>query len=384
MLVTKRRNMNMVPVQEEYYGTTPNLKKAEKALEVIVKKINSCSELELATLNINQSKENAIICKCFEKEFGFKKMHLYWDNSQIPNAYTYTGGLLINQHPGFNQVGKNENEKYYDKDHHFDCWVVFIMTFVHNLHLTARETMAVILHEIGHNFDNQILTVYDNIIVFVNFTGISDLYRIFNQWFISINGSFQNQFPRLKFFVEFLRALPYHLSPVTIYDVTRLLKLANPYFAWSWVVGTNMEYYADSFPAKYGYGPEKASALTKMKDQGAMGGYTSRAIHSIPVLKTLVDIVEFPFLTLLYIVDVHPFEENRVLMIRHNLEKDYANPNVPKELKPEIKRQIEKIDKMIEIEKEDSMKDGMIMSGLRRLFLYNVNSRILEAFQGKR
>ena len=384
MLVTRRRNMNMVPVKEEYYGSSPNLKKAEKALEVIVKKIQSCGELEVVTLNINQSKENEIICKCFEKEFGFKQMHLFWANDSVPNAYTMPGGVLLNQRPGIRKLGKRESDKYYDSDHQYDCWVVVIMLMVHALHLSARETMAIILHEIGHNFDNTVLTVYDNILELISYIGFGELIRFFGQWKIGLVGSLQNQFPRVLFLIDVIQKLPYHLSPITVYDVSYLLKCANPYFIWSFIVGTNMEYYADSFAEKYGYGPDLATATAKFKDKGAMGGYASRAIHSVPVLKTLADIVEFPFLTLLQLVDVHPFDEDRVLMIRHNLEKDYANPNVPKALKPEIKKQIEKMDKLIEMEKEDSMKDGMIMSGLRRLFLYYVNGSLLKAFQGKR
>lgn len=384
MLVTRRRNMNMVPVKEEYYGASSNLKKAEKALEVIVKRIQSRSELEVVTLNINQSKENKILCKCFEKEFGFKEMHLFWANDSVPNAYTMPGGMILNQRPGIRHLGKNERDKYYDDDHAYDCWVVVIMLMVRNLHLSAKETMAIILHEIGHNFDNNITTVSDNYLEFISLMGLGDLMRLFGQWRIGGIGALQNQFPKLMFFIDLVQSLPYHLSPIVVCNVSNLVRYANPYFIWELVVGTNMEYYADSFAAKYGYGTDLASATMKFKDKGAMGGYASRAIHSVPVLKTLADIAEFPFITILQLVDVHPFDENRVLMIRHNLEKDYSNPNVPKEMKPEIKRQINQMDRMIEIEKEDSMKDGMIMSGLRRLFLYNVNSRILKAFQGKR
>ena len=144
------------PIFEEYYGTNKNLELGVKMLKVICDDINSKTEWEANATTYSEWKENKILCECLSKEFGFKETHLYWRHESIPNAYTIPGGFLINTRPGFKPkiFNKNKKDKYYDEDHVYICSVFVIINIVQNCNLTARETMAVILHEIGHNFDN--------------------------------------------------------------------------------------------------------------------------------------------------------------------------------------------------------------------------------------
>lgn len=384
MLKTNYSEMNKSVVKEEFYGTTSNLKKAEAALDVIVRKINGSSEMEIVTLDIDNMKENRIICECFEKEFGFKRMHLFWSNETIPNAYTITGGVLINQSPGFVQMGKNESEKYHDHSHSYECFVAVITALVHNCHLSTAETMGIILHEIGHNFDNQITTVAHNVLMFISTIGITDLVRIFMQFSLKLNAMFQEMFPRVTWFLDFLTKLPYHLSPINVYSAASLMRNMNPNYAITFICGTRGEFYADSFAEKYGYGPALASALSKMEDKTAMGGYMHRAVYSIPVFRTMVNIVEGPFVFLAHVIDVHPHTENRLIAIRKELADDYKDPKVPKAMKPAIARQIREMDQMIELEKENAMKDGLIFDGLRKIIMLNVNTKLVKAFSGER
>ena len=51
-LIQNQRDIAM----EEYYGTTPNLEKGVKALEVICRKINGSSYTEAIRLDITNSK----------------------------------------------------------------------------------------------------------------------------------------------------------------------------------------------------------------------------------------------------------------------------------------------------------------------------------------
>ena len=74
------------PVMEEYYGTSGNLKKALAALEKIVNRINSVSEVDLFTLDVNSMPEVKILEDSFTKEFGFAKTLIHFDNASCPNA----------------------------------------------------------------------------------------------------------------------------------------------------------------------------------------------------------------------------------------------------------------------------------------------------------
>ena len=102
MLWTPTHNFKLPkqPVMERYVGSSPNIEKALQALSVIVKDINSKPYLDAQFTVYDDTKENDILCRMFEKEFGFRSMTLIWDNSTIPNAYTIPGGIFINSSPG--------------------------------------------------------------------------------------------------------------------------------------------------------------------------------------------------------------------------------------------------------------------------------------------
>ena len=383
MLRTRYKNMMKVPVKEEYYGASNHLEKALKALTPIVNRINSVSELELIKLNVNDTKENKMIEDAFRKEFGFARMNLFWENSSVPNAYTVTGGLLLNQNPGVQNVFKDEKDRYYDKRHQYLCSVAVIMTLVHNLQLTPRETMGIILHEIGHNFDNQISTIAWHMVLIATTFGKIELQRFLYPFVQDFLKQLQREFPELLFAIDFFKNIEYHLQILMFLKVLFRLP-TNPLSIMRLICGTRMEFFADSFAAKYGFGPDLASATEKFKQKSKMGGYASRLVYSIPVIRTYADIVEGPVRFIASVLDVHPLDENRVIAIRHNLEQDYNDPNVPKALKPEIAKQIKQIDQIIEVSAKNTATDGYLFGALRKFLIYNTTGKLQKFIDQKK
>lgn len=362
----------MKPIMEEYYGSTPNLNNALSNLSVIVNQLRKKSGLELAQFNPTETKENINICKAFEKEFGFAKMDIYWDNSSLPNAFTIPGGCFINKKPGHKLQNKKKKDKYYDKDHSYQCYMEVINEIVHNYELTDRETMGIMLHEIGHNFDNQ-FCVYVNEMVFGILTfGITDIVKILITYLEKGKMFLVKTFPTAMYLIDIIRTLPYHLTLVNLPSPALLYKLS-PDGLIQLIIGTKQEYYADSFAAKYGFGPDLASALSKLDDRTKSAGFARRQVAQIPVLRTFHDLIAGPCEMVFQLIDVHPENENRITSIKNNLKKDYNDPEIPASLKPEIKRQIEMCDKYIELDKKNAESNGMLFGSLKKMIMYDTN-----------
>lgn len=375
MLWTPTHNFKLPPnpVMERYVGSSPNIEKALAALTKIVKDINSKSALDLITANYTDSKENEIICRMFEKEFGFHKMELFWSNESIPNAFTMTGGALINASPGMtDSVLDNKGKRYYDQRHTYNCYVVVITDFIRTLQMTPREAMSVLLHEIGHNFDNLWTTqVQYGVYMFFGQLIIPDIIKaiykmIFQGWY-----AVQKAFPRFAYAVDVITHLPYHLSIVRIPNFAALRDIANPFALMNLICGTRSEYYSDAFAASYGFGPDFASSTMKMSDRGKLGGAAERVVYEIPVIRSLLDCIMGPLNLLIGLIDPHPTDENRILAIRQSLENDLNDPHTPSSLKPEIKRQIQTIDRYIEIDAQENVEKGLFFQALIKYITYN-------------
>lgn len=361
------------PVMEEYYGTPTNIAKALRYLTKIVDDINKSTELELIKADYISWKENLEIQKLFEREFGFKEQYIYWLNETVPNAYTIVGGTIINSNPGItSNFFKDKKAKYYDNRHSYICNVTVITALVKNMQLTPRETMGIILHEIGHNFDNLWTTAFSWIThtLFGGFL-ISEVLRYIFRWELEGKALMQKHFPVFFRVLDLLTTMPYHLNVINVPNLTLMREIIAGALPFSLITGTRSEYFADSFAAKYGFGPDLATATAKFSDARKSGGYAKRAVYQVPILRTMLDIVNGPIELFLQIFDPHPTDENRVLSIRQNLVNDLNDPDVPKNFKPEIRRQIETIDNRIKMDQEDAIKSGLYFQALRKFVTYN-------------
>ena len=383
MLKTNFEDIHKFPTMEAYFGASGNLGKIVKNLEKITSQIRGLSEMEMATLNINESKENLEICALFEKEFGFQKMILCWDTSASPNAFTIPGGLILESNPDPGQYfqPRNQKDRYYDRNHRYTCIVVVMMNLVRILDLNARETMGVILHEIGHNFDNTGGTTAFNLILAINSLGLTEiLYAVQRHLVLPGKALIQNKFPWLWKILDIPESLAFNLNlfPVSILDLS--LWALRPDLLIQQVIFGLMrqggEEYSDEFAATHGFGPDLASATAKMADHTKMNGFAKRAMYSIPVIRTLYDLCECPVMSLIQLFDEHPYDENRIGNIARKLEKDYNSPQVPKAMKPEIKKQLAMVYKL--------QRQNAEMSEDQQLYATMIRQKINAAIKGNK
>ena len=358
------------PIKEEFYGTSSYIEEALNALSKIVNQLRKKSKLEIINFNPTDSKENEIISKAFCKEFGFAKMEINWSNETIPNAYTIIGGSFVNTRPGNKLAKKKKTDKYYDKDHKYACFMVIVNNLIYNCELNPRETMGIMLHEIGHNFDNQTCTILNETILSILSFGVRDIIKYLYTYVEKGKAFLRKEAPEVMYCIDLITSLPYHLSIINLPSPTMLYSLSPDYLI-QLMIGTKMEYYADSFAAKYGFGPDLASALSKLDQRKKSAGYVQRNIAKVPGLRTLHDLAAGPCEMILQLIDVHPAAENRLLAIKNNLKKDYSDPEVPAKFKPEIKRQIDMCDKYIEIDKKNAETDGLLFSAVKKMIMYN-------------
>lgn len=161
------------PVQEAYFGKSKNLLEAESILNSIIKEFkvpfDKVGKRIIDAAKLNSSPKNKKLQELFQKEFGFGEMVLHWDGTNTVNAWSFARGIikLINTDMPKLPVRSNDG-RYYDGGHNYLC-VVNVYAGLIDAGLTAEELMAVILHEIGHNFQ---CTPVTNIALFTDYIWI--------------------------------------------------------------------------------------------------------------------------------------------------------------------------------------------------------------------
>ena len=360
-------------VTEAYVGKSENLKKAEKLLDIMLRRDRSAGELARLKTTQESTPENKQFEKLIEKEFGFRKFSMHWLNNAVPNAYTMTGGLLVNKNPDPENISTRGNKRYYDAKHEYMCFVAFVSALAIETKLTADEAMAIILHEIGHNFDSTMAT---HVMKFADlaFTyGLSEFGSTLHNMYLEIvKGA-----PWLHKLISIREDLMWYLNvlPISLNAVYNMLM--NPYQLVFGMFLIPSEKFADTLPVMYGYGESFASAMRKLNDPTKVKPPLKKAIYKVPILRTFYDLMETSAMTAVMLFNCHPYTMNRIIEARKNLEKDYKNPEVPKALKPEIKRQIEAIEKIENVTLEDSLENQRYMAYFRDLLFKKADGKLM-------
>ena len=145
-------------VNEAYVGKSDTLLKLEKAIGNLRKIItpttpNNCKEL----LEIN---------RLIEKQFGMKIFSLIMDSTSYPDAYTYTLGraydYAMNQ-PYKYVTGDKSSGYRFTYDNQFAILTHISYGILSDKMYTDAEIVAILLHEIGHNFGD---CIYDELYIY--------------------------------------------------------------------------------------------------------------------------------------------------------------------------------------------------------------------------
>lgn len=376
-----RYGVDVSYTEEGYIGKTPILKQIEKLITEIKKdtipdtsytQILDDSGFDFKKLKdftfrfsskVTSHKNWKTISRLLEKEFGFKKVFLLLNNI-LPyvNAQTY---LFIRS--SFNRAVLTDlplqctkhGQKY--KDH--NTYIVTISVYMELFFiLEPDEFLAILLHEVGHNFDVMDKTHCAEYFGWSFFIAnefihnVSDLGGVFvaaPNLLIDMVSNFIG-----KTFIGRLIgtginigtwASMWELAWTNLKRIPQLGQLnkvlkkpaAIPMTILVSITGYASESWSDGFAAAYGYGPELMRALDKFET------YTNSFYHYIPGLDNnssglnQISYVKSALVALpLMLIDPHQENQTRLKSILSDLERTANDTSLPREQRKLIARDV--------------------------------------------
>ena len=262
-------------VNETYFGKSKELETIEKSFD---KAIQSKDKIDASSLGV--------VAKQLQKKFGFDNVSIGIDKSPGLNAYTYIDiadikKMKIKTSEGYKALPGNT----------CSILVVFSPAMLSGV-LSGKELTAITLHEIGHQFASKRILNSSSLRYMASYIrGLSELdkiIRIASQETNSIADMFmmirrviskltEDAVFAIKYVINTLILLKDILKTPTLKDTYNLIgdstkfnRIMNYIMNFDKVkkpirVHDLEEEMADSFATIYGYGPELASALTKIE-----------------------------------------------------------------------------------------------------------------------
>lgn len=340
---------------EAYYGKIPEFIVLEKLFDKVIEKVNAEG---LRKANPNKYKEMRQIEDIFKSVFGFKKATIYWEPFITPNAYTYSFNVLLIYSDKKKYIEKTD-KGFYDNSKSTTL-AVFGYMGLFELGLSSRELTAIILHEIGHNFDMSPYHKIDCILNNIFSLGAygRDLKKKKNKIDelrddviedISTDGDkiYNNQKRRDKLSKNYEEAEKNSRKLSTILEIfTFPINSFNNFAAFLMMPLTNIflisgkkgELFADSFATAYGYGTELISGLDKLDNSG-----TKYYNPKSRIMRFLTDLQTMQFEVLIALTDVHGTTHERCQECIEKLRWDLSHNDFPPELKQELINEINKM-----------------------------------------
>ena len=342
-------------VNEVYYGKNNNLKKCEKLLDEVIIDLKDANENAFFNdkYDINEDPRIHEVEILLEDTFNLKSFDLSFYIRRNKAYYAWSIPTTI---PIFN---KDKNEKYNVKSSNYklNCHVDTMMLILGDF--TGGELLAIILHEIGHNFDTSIFFILSNFtlnimdILLSIVVGLTPLKKwigkiqtfidkfstmIFNEFPVirSVYITYANIIISLKEIYYTFTNIPFILKNPHIY-----LNALNPCN----IFGYGNEKFADSFATAHGYGKELISALNKIEN--ADGLILGDAIKECGLLAIPYDLASLFTNIALAPLTESPATPIRLKSVISKLKRDLKDPNLDPKLKKELMKQIEDVEKFI-------------------------------------
>lgn len=269
------KDMTTSTLNETYFGKSKELEIIEKSFD---KAIQSKDKIDASSLGI--------VAKQLQKKFGFDNVSIGIDKSPGLNAYTYIDiadikKMKIKTSEGYKALPGNT----------CSILVVFSPAMLTGV-LSGKELTAITLHEIGHQFASKRILNSSSLRYMASYIrGLSELdkiIRIASQETNSIADMFmmirrviskltEDAVFAIKYVINTLILLKDILKTPTLKDTYNLIgdstkfnRIMNYIKNFDKInkpirVHDMEEEMADSFATIYGYGPELASALTKIE-----------------------------------------------------------------------------------------------------------------------
>lgn len=350
---------------EAYFGKTKEFKQMEDYIQKLKDEYQD-SVLHLG--NIENTHEWKKLRELLEDKFGFYSLSLILKRDSLPNACTYPVSCTIDGAAQMSKYAVVDKGLKYNKNCKC-CTLVYVTdTLFFNEKLTSAEVLSVLLHEIGHNFDevcykhlcafNVIDSIFYAIFVLINnplhfyeaflmFTGGR---RIYSQFMNSIQGcmlwvffDFIGNLVSIPIGIAYKIFLPI-IKPI-IYGISTIYNIIDPLAPFILACdGYQKEQFADKFVAIHGYGPEYASAMGKLEDEINNLGITW-GINRVPIIAHFYQAlaVATSFLGKSRL-DPHPDYAARMMAIMNVIETDLdKDKSIDSKTKQQAKKDIARI-----------------------------------------
>ena len=391
----------MKTYDEAYFGKNKNLLEMQMCIEKLRIKYVDFYKRKMTDVYNDPIFKKFI--KLIEDEFGFTSVTFVIDNSSpdlLANAFTIPlNGRFGSLHPVEDAIVNIYGIKY-KKEMNYSIMILTSSCFFFNSNfLTSAECLAILLHEVGHNFT---YVANGQLVPFMALALCVSWYQVVSK----LPKSGGNDFLQLLLFsttpglklvhylskykknvvVDLFLNLVDIISKLTRPILNSILNIAEPAlmlmsipdnirkfnpidFGVSTTILYNDEKFADRFVAMYGYGEELASGLFKLQENGvSRKDGSTYYISNLPIighLYTLTIIMLhfaiFPF------IDPHPQYVARALSMSKMLEHDLNDPSIPDSLKKQIRKDLEKINKVIK-EKSERKDTDSVGIGIVRMY----------------
>lgn len=355
----------MLVYDEAYFGKTKEFKQMEDCIQKLKDEYQD-SVLHLG--NIENTHEWKKLRELLEDKFGFYSLSLILKRDSLPNACTYPVSCTIDGAAQMSKYAVVDKGLKYNKNCKC-CTLVYVTdTLFFNEKLTSAEVLSVLLHEIGHNFDevcykhlcafNVIDSIFYAVFVLINnplhfyeaflmFTGGR---RIYSQFMNSIQGcmlwvffDFIGNLVSIPIGIAYKIFLPI-IKPI-IYGISTIYNIIDPLAPFIMACdGYQKEQFADKFVAIHGYGPEYASAMGKLENEINNLGITW-GINRIPIIAHFYQAlaVATSFLGKSRL-DPHPDYAARMMAIMNVIETDLdKDKSIDAKTKQQAKKDITRI-----------------------------------------
>lgn len=359
-------------LNEVYFGKTKSLQAIENAMDAFRNKYMG----KYFEMRINQDSDLLAINRMFEREFGFGTFSLKIENSMSINTFT----LPIDTRFDVKTFGKDKQLLVdrtgfrFNPDMDYACMVYVYSGLMFNPNYSTDEIMAIILHEIGHNFfssintNNCILLLSYKVLLFIAILQSNILQFLFmsntidsailkferdliqkHSIFIEIRDAFKwcNAILQAVIGGAFTIAnlLTFNFLKTALYAMSAARKIAtkvqNPLTLLPFLTSYRNERTADNFPAMYGYAPAASSAFKKMESAGYSASKAMNTIETIPFVSTIYNMLPTPFIILLTAFDEHPQGiarmSDQIDLLEHELRKTDLDHKMRKVIETDIK-----------------------------------------------
>ena len=379
---TKIINERYLILSEAYIGKTETLLEIEKQIGVIRANIKRYTD-------INRSKEVQQLNRLFEKQFGMDIFSLHVEQNNMINAYTIP--VACNFDIAFTDtiskmVAGDRTNGYYFKKNNGLCIICNIYWgLLMCKDITDAEILAIILHELGHNFADAISKTIKVAneelsrirVICLIYSAIFQLLLLGSPFgFVGSYINYKNNTNEVKKKQEsktkirkikgILLGIGADISDISTFvnqiinrlfgrfsiKLNKLLITTNDKENIKKSPSRQNEVIADRFAGVYGYGPEQASALMKMHKQ------VSKAEQFIDNLGGFGKIINMKYDDLLrdiYKYDCHPHEIQRLneelRLLKEELAKSDLDPKLVKVMKQQVKELEDLRDEVTRIDK---------------------------------